>query len=74
MIAEDEQNISDFLKYGLENSGYDVSVSEDGNKAWNMIQTCMDGNRPSAVPRNILTIKIFSFQMCQTNKMSEAEW
>ena len=30
--------------------------------------------RRSAVPRNILTIKIFSFQMCQTNKMSEAEW
>lgn len=29
---------------------------------------------PSAVPRNILTIKIFSFQMCQTNKMSEVEW
>ena len=28
----------------------------------------------SAVPRNILTIKIFSFQMCQTNKMSEVEW
>lgn len=65
MIAEDEQNISDFLKYGLENSGYDVSVSEDGNKAWNMIQTCMDGNRPDILLLDIRMPGMSGLELCR---------
>lgn len=32
-IAEDEANISDFLKRGLEDCGYEVSVASNGNEA-----------------------------------------
>lgn len=37
LVVEDERNISDFLKCGLEESGFDVSVAYDGNTAWQII-------------------------------------
>lgn len=64
LIAEDEQNISDFLKHGLENSGYGVSVSEDGSKAWKMIQTCMDGNRPDILLLDIRMPGMSGLELC----------
>lgn len=38
LIAEDESNISDFVKRGLEESGYQVVVASDGLEAWLMIE------------------------------------
>lgn len=40
LIAEDEANISDFVKRGLEDFGYKVTVSSDGSQAWNLL--CAD--------------------------------
>ncbi len=40
-IAEDEANISDFLKRGLEDCGYEVSVASNGNEAWLMMEDGM---------------------------------
>lgn len=44
LVVEDERNISDFLKCGLEESGFDVSVAYDGNTAWQIITECMADN------------------------------
>lgn len=40
-IAEDEANISDFLKRRLEDCGYEVSVASNGNEAWLMMEDGM---------------------------------
>ena len=44
LVVEDERNISDFLKCGLEESGFDVSVAYDDNTAWQIITECMADN------------------------------
>lgn len=36
-MAEDEENISDFVKRGLAGFGYEVTVAEDGTKAWQLL-------------------------------------
>lgn len=36
-IAEDERNISDFVKRGLEDYDYQVMVANDGAEAWEML-------------------------------------
>lgn len=37
-IAEDERNISDFVKRGLEDYDYQVTVANDGAEAWEMLK------------------------------------
>ena len=44
LVVEDETNISDFLKRGLEESGFAVSVATDGNEAWEKIEEAMANN------------------------------
>lgn len=36
-IAEDELNICDFVKRGLEDYGYSVTVANNGDEAWNIL-------------------------------------
>ena len=36
-MAEDEENISDFVRRGLAGFGYEVTVSEDGTQAWQLL-------------------------------------
>lgn len=40
-MAEDEENISDFVRRGLAGFGYSVTVAEDGAQAWQLL----DGKR-----------------------------
>lgn len=37
LMAEDEENISDFVRRGLAGFGYEVTVSEDGTQAWQLL-------------------------------------
>ena len=37
LMAEDEENISDFVKRGLSGFGYEVTVANDGMQAWQML-------------------------------------
>lgn len=55
LIAEDESTISDFLRRGLEESGFDVSVASDGNEAWLKIE---DGMRENAIDMLLLDIRM----------------
>ena len=41
LMAEDEENISDFVRRGLAGFGYEVKVAEDGTQAWQLL----DGKR-----------------------------
>ena len=41
LMAEDEENISDFVRRGLAGFGYSVTVTEDGTQAWQLL----DGKR-----------------------------
>lgn len=38
LLVEDEVNIASFIKRGLEEFGYDVTVAYDGESGWNEIQ------------------------------------
>lgn len=55
LIAEDELNIADFLKRGLEEAGYSVAVAPDGGVAWMMIE---DGMRSGSVAMLLLDIRM----------------
>lgn len=39
LLVEDEKNVSSFIKKGLEEEGYNVSVAFDGLNGWNMAKT-----------------------------------
>ena len=36
-MAEDEENISDFVRRGLAGFGYEVTVANDGTQAWQLL-------------------------------------
>jgi DNA-binding response OmpR family regulator len=38
LVAEDEPGVSGFLKTGLDEAGYDTTVANNGQQAWNLIQ------------------------------------
>ena len=38
LMAEDEENISDFVSRGLKNFGYDVTVVYNGMEAWRLLE------------------------------------
>lgn len=38
LLIEDEVNIASFIKRGLEEFGYDITVAYDGESGWNEIQ------------------------------------
>lgn len=38
LMAEDEENISDFVSRGLKNFDYDVTVVDNGAEAWRMLE------------------------------------
>ena len=38
LMAEDEENISDFVSRGLRNFDYDVTVVDNGTEAWRLLE------------------------------------
>ncbi len=39
LLIEDEKNVSSFIRKGLEEQGYEVSVASDGLSGWNLART-----------------------------------
>lgn len=43
-MAEDEENISDFVSRGLQNFDYEVTVVNNGTDAWSLLRQGADFN------------------------------
>ena len=65
LVAEDETNISDFLRRGLEDSGYTVSTAADGNEAWLRIEDMMSEGQLSLLLLDIRMPGMSGLQMCE---------
>ena len=65
LIAEDEANIADFLRRGLEDSGYAVSLAADGNEAWLRLEDLMSAGRLSLVLLDIRMPGLDGLELCR---------
>ena len=65
LVAEDETNISDFLRRGLEDSGYTVSTAADGNEAWLSIEDMMSEGQLSLLLLDIRMPGMSGLQLCE---------
>ena len=65
LVAEDETNISDFLRRGLEDSGYTVSTAADGNEAWLRIEDMMSEGQLSLLLLDIRMPGMSGLQLCE---------
>lgn len=61
MLVEDEVNIASFIKRGLEEFGYDVTVAYDGESGWNEIQNGVF----NLLIFDIIMPKISGLELCQ---------
>lgn len=61
LLVEDEVNIASFVKRGLEEFGYDVTVAYDGESGWNEIQNGVF----NLLIFDIIMPKISGFELCQ---------
>lgn len=64
-IAEDEANISDFLKMGLEECGYTVSIASNGNDAWTMIEEGLSNHQYSILLLDIRMPGLSGLELCR---------
>lgn len=64
LIAEDEANIADFLRCGLEDSGYTVSLAADGNEAWLRMDNLMNEGQLSLVLLDIRMPGLSGLELC----------
>lgn len=61
LLVEDEVNIASFVKRGLEEFGYDVTVAYDGESGWNEIQNGVF----NLLIFDIIMPKISGLELCQ---------
>lgn len=61
LLVEDEVNIASFIKRGLEEFGYDVTVAYDGESGWNEIQNGVF----NLLIFDIIMPKISGLELCQ---------
>lgn len=62
LIAEDEENISDFVSRGLTDFGYDVTAVSDGAAAWELLQ---DSPAFDLIILDIRMPKMSGLEVCQ---------
>jgi DNA-binding response OmpR family regulator len=62
LMAEDEENISDFVKRGLEDFDYQVTVASNGKDAWQLIE---GGMRPDLLLLDIRMPGMTGLEVCQ---------
>lgn len=65
LIAEDESNISDFLKCGLEESGFVVDIASDGNEAWVKIEEGMSDESIDILLLDIRMPGLSGLELCK---------
>ncbi len=61
-MAEDEENISDFVSRGLRNFNYDVTVVNNGTEAWRLLE---EGNRYDLVMLDIRMPGMNGLEVCR---------
>lgn len=61
LMAEDEENISDFVSRGLKNFDYDVTVVDNGTEAWQMLE---EGNSYDLVMLDIRMPGMTGLEVC----------
>lgn len=61
LLVEDEVNIASFIKRGLEEFGYEVTVAYDGESGWNEIQNSVF----NLLIFDIIMPKISGLELCQ---------
>lgn len=62
LMAEDEENISDFVSRGLRNFNYDVTVVNNGTEAWRLLE---EGNRYDLVMLDIRMPGMNGLEVCR---------
>ena len=62
LMAEDEENISDFVSRGLKNFDYDVTVVDNGLEAWRLLE---EGNRYDLVMLDIRMPGMSGLEVCR---------
>ena len=62
LMAEDEENISDFVSRGLRNFNYDVTVVDNGLDAWRLLQ---EGNGFDLVMLDIRMPGMSGLEVCR---------
>lgn len=62
LMAEDEENISDFVSRGLRNFNYDVTVVDNGQDAWRLLQ---EGNGFNLVMLDIRMPGMSGLEVCR---------
>ncbi|MDY5034353.1 MAG: response regulator transcription factor [Prevotella sp.] len=62
LMAEDEENISDFVSRGLKNFDYDVTVVDNGMEAWRLLE---EGSRFDLVMLDIRMPGLTGLEVCR---------
>ena len=65
LIAEDESNISDFLRRGLQESGYEVVTASDGRQAWLLAEQGMQEGNLDMLLLDIRMPELSGLQLCR---------
>ena len=64
VLAEDEPQIANLVRYKLEKSGYEVFWGEDGQRAWEIIQE----NKPDLVIIDVMMPVMDGFEVLRAMK------
>jgi len=60
-VAEDERDIADMIRYVLESRGFEVTCTDNGLRAWELIKE----HHPDVVITDILMPGITGLELCQ---------
>lgn len=69
LIVEDEKGISDFLKQGLEEEGYDIMVAADGLQGLNMALI----NKPNLILLDWMLPKMTGIDVCKEFRKTDSK-
>ncbi len=67
LLIEDEPNVSELVKYRLEESNYEVDIAEDGYNALNKVRTF----NPDLIILDLMLPKIDGYTVCRLLKFND---
>ena len=67
LLIEDEPNVSELVKYRLEESNYEVDIAEDGYSALNKVRTFT----PDLIILDLMLPKIDGYTVCRLLKFND---
>ena len=69
LIVEDEKGISDFLKQGLEEEGYEITVASDGLTGFNLAIA----NKPNLILLDWMLPKMSGIEVCKEFRKTDSK-